>query len=153
MATVFLTRQRGMVAKIKGPWSQLVPFTLRIPKIFGAPGSMQRMFLTRTGLNAQDIVQLQETMGDDVFAYVFGAGISDATVGGYAFAPCGDSRHGILDLFDAYNANRVGTTGKATYLDIGGRAFPAILVGMNVELNDPVSAIVQFSLSLKVLPT
>jgi len=152
MAAVFVTRARGAVARIQGPWAAIVPFTIRIPGMFGVGGTQQRMFISRAGIDANDTVQLQETLGDNVFAYVFGAGIGDVTVGGYAFTPCGDSRHGILDLFEAYNKNRIATTGKPTYVDFGGRAFPAILLGLNAEIVDPVSAIAQFSLKLKALP-
>lgn len=152
MATIFITRARGQVARVQGPWRSVVPFTIRIPGVFGTGGTQQRMFVTRGGIDANDSVQLQETLGDDVFAYIFGASIGDVTIGGYAFCPCDDSRHGILDLFEAYNKNRIAVTGKPTYIDFGGRAFPAILMGLNAEVADPVSVVAQFSLKLKALP-
>ena len=152
MATMFITRTRGAVARVQGPWDAVIPFSIRIPGMFGGGGGQQRMFLTRAGIDANEAVQLQETLGDDVFAYIFGASIGDVVVGGYAFCPCGQTRHGIIDLFELYNKNRIGTTGKPTYVDFGGKAFPSILMGMNAEIVDPVSAVAQFSLKLKALP-
>lgn len=152
MSALFISRSRGEVARIRGAWEKVVPFAIRIPNVVGVAGSSQRMFVTTGSFDVNEVVQLQETLGDDVFAYIFGAGVGDAVIGGYAFCPCENTRHGILDLFEVYNKNRIGFTGKPTYIDFGGRAFPALLIGLNVEIADPVTAIARFSLKLKALP-
>jgi len=139
----------GAVAKIPGCSGDAV-FKI---EIFG--GSLT-MPISGFALELNGNYQFLHTVNDFIYVYAFGDRIGELTVSGFGFSQtCGNASSAkICNLFDFYTQNRIGRKGDLS-VHIGecpDANFWAFLTGMRVEVQDPQTAIAQWSLRFNVLP-
>jgi len=102
--------------------------------------------------------QFLHTVNDFIYVYAFGDRIGELTVSGFGFSQtCGNASSAkICNLFDFYTRKRIGNSESGDLSvhigDCPDANFWAFLTGMRVEVQDPQTAIAQWSLRFNVLP-
>ncbi len=139
----------GAVAKIPGCSGDAV-FKVDIS------GGSLTMPISGFALELNGNYQFLHTVNDFIYVYAFGDRIGELTVSGFGFSQtCGNASSAkICNLFDFYTQNRIRRKGDLS-VHIGecpDANFWAFLTGMRVEVQDPQTAIAQWSLRFNVLP-
>jgi hypothetical protein len=139
----------GAVAKIPGCSGDAV-FKVDIN------GGNLTMPISGFALELNGNYQFLHTVNDFIYVYAFGDRIGELTVSGFGFSQtCGNASSArICNLFEFYTKNRIKEKGDLS-VHIGECAdanFWAFLTGMRVEVQDPQTAIAQWSLRFSVLP-
>jgi hypothetical protein len=139
----------GAVAKIPGCSGDAV-FKVDIS------GGSLTMPISGFALELNGNYQFLHTVNDFIYVYAFGDRIGELTVSGFGFSQtCGNASSAkICNLFDFYTQNRISRKGDLS-VHIGecpDANFWAFLTGMRVEVQDPQTAIAQWSLRFNVLP-
>lgn len=114
----------------------------------------QTSIITRVAVRQRANVQFLHTLGSVVYVYVFGDRIGDLALSGLSFnGPCpGGGRHGIAQMFEWYDDNRVSATGSSIVVAVGGYTFTGFVVGVDGELADPATGLGQWTLNINTLP-
>lgn len=144
--------------------------------VFVGPNT-RNMIVTQMSLSQQGNVQFLHTIGNAIYAYVFGNRMGELRVSGLCFAECGDNApgslgpagpasagppgqspvptaadNGVIRLLDTYKARRVSNSPTPVDAFIGGHTFRAFLVSMNLEIPDPSLPLAQWTYLLNTFP-
>jgi hypothetical protein len=116
-----------------------------------------RSIITRVTVSHQGNFQFLHTLGNDVYIYSFGDRVGSLTISGLAMAnACGgglDQQHGAELILGWYNANRLSSRQAPVRVTLGQKtAIDGFVIGSNVDVIDPATRVVAYSLSLAVLP-
>ncbi len=115
----------------------------------------EKSIITRMTVSHQCNFQFLHTVGNDVFIYVFGDRIGQVTVSGLSMAGDCDARdtdHGFEKVLKWYSNNRVAKRKTPVKLMIGKTPIEGFCVGLSGDAVDPSSRLIQFGLTLMVLP-
>lgn len=117
--------------------------------------SSERSIITRMTLAQQCNYQFLHTIGNDIFIYVFGDRVGQITISGLSMADDCDSRdseHGFEKVLKWYNRNRVAKRKTPVKVTIGKTPIQGFLVSISGDLVDPSTRLIQYGLTLMVLP-
>jgi len=116
-----------------------------------------KAIITSFTVSAQGNFQFLHSLGGNIYLYVFGDRIGEATISGLAFdRPCdvGGATTGIERVLDFYTSQRIAQRRTPLKITLGARkAIIGYMVGMNAKIADPVDGIYEFHLSLLVPPS
>jgi len=115
----------------------------------------QQSIITRVTISHQGNYQFLHTMGNDVYIYVFGDRIGQITISGLSMASnCSSygNRHGFELMLEWYRNTRVAARKFPIQISIGQVAMEVFVVGLNGDLVDPSTRIMQYQLSTVLLP-
>ena len=124
----------------------------------------QKSIITRLMLAYQGNYQFLHTIGNDVYVYVFGDRIGQITISGMSMtSDCGcgakggggdptGKQHGFELIMAWYQKNRIANRKAPIIITIGSTAIEGFVVGLNGEAADPATRLVQYSLTMMVLP-
>ena len=113
------------------------------------------VILTRITVSHQVNAQFLHTVGNRVYIYSFGDRIGQITLSGLAFAQTcerGPSVHSGTNVFSWYIANKASTKVTPLFVTIYNATFQAFLLGLNMEVVDPATKLVQWNLTLATMP-
>lgn len=116
-----------------------------------------RSLVTSIGLSQATNQQVAHALGGDIYIYVFGDQIGQMTVGGISLAgdcdASGKGIHGIEQVYQFYRTNRLSRRREALPIAIGSTmSFSAFLVGLQMDISDPVQNIARFQLQMMIIP-
>jgi len=117
----------------------------------------QQSIITRVTLSHQGNFQFLHTMGNDVYIYVFGDRIGQITISGLSMAGTCSSgmfsaKHGFEQMLDWYKENRLAARKYPVQVSIGQSAMEVFVTGINGDLVDPATRIMQYQLQTVLLP-
>lgn len=147
----------GRVVRVDAPTA---PCRTRIYD-FANPGD--RIFLedwasivTRVQVSQQSNVQFLHTLGRQVFIYAFGDRVGQMVFSGLSFAcPCPEltnASNGLEQIYLWYRNRRVARRPAPVRIMLGGSAFDAFAIGMGGDVLDASTGLMQWNLTLSVLP-
>lgn len=116
---------------------------------------VQRSIITRITMAHQCNFQFLHSIGNDIYIYVFGDRIGQITVSGLSMTQECDSRdteHGFEKIMRWYGENRVAARKTPIKLTIGSTPIEGFVVGLTGDLVDPSTRVIQYGLTLMVLP-
>lgn len=113
-----------------------------------------RSIITRMTLGHQCNTQFLHTIGNEIYIYVFGDRIGQVTLSGISFAAdCNGARtHGFEEVLRWYEQYRVAAQRDPVKVMIGQTGMNGFVVGLNGDVIDPAMRLMQWSLTLMVLP-
>jgi hypothetical protein len=117
----------------------------------------QRSIITAVGFKQSVNYQLRLALQSEVFIYVFGDLPGELVLSGLSFAEdcqtqSTQSKHGVEKMLRWYADNKISSGGKPVRVTIGDVALDGIVVSQTIEVNDPVTRLVQWSMPLVTLP-
>ena len=154
----FFQGARGRTAAIKDDHAQGTTTLVKTdPEL---TWEQHRSIITRVTLSHQGNFQFLHTIGNDVYIYVFGDRIGQATISGLSMvgegspgSPCTVSgQHGIEKVNDWYKENRVANKKAPIKLTIGKTQIDGFVTAFSADLVDPATRIIQYNLQMVVLP-
>lgn len=148
----FFAHTRGSVVRIDsvnrgGP----LPFAVRttMPGFGGVVSPTSRLIITQTSTSDSVNYQMTQTMGEAVYAFIFGDMLGELSLTGVAFSRlCGADGDGVEQLLAAYDAFKLSARGRPLMVNLGNITFRALLVGSQLSLADPEMLLAQWSLKL-----
>lgn len=151
----FFARNRGTVVRVTpggGMAGDVLPF-----KIVMADAGMDQpntnAIITQCGIIEQGNYQFAHTLGETIYAYIFGDRIGELRVSGICFAnPCEGTRSGIQQIIDTYRKNRIAAAGRAVSVSVGEVDYLAFSTGMTLEITDPEKQLGQWALRFNTFP-
>ena len=156
MPVMFVGGQIGRVVSLKDHHAAGSVKFLEVKPPYGF--DTHKAIITRVTVAHQGNYQFLHTMGGDVYIYVFGDRIGSLTLSGLGFttndSDCASGgKHGFEYLLDYYKENRVANRKKPVEVTVGkSTAFDAFLVGINEDVVDPKTRIVQYNYQMVVVP-
>lgn len=157
MAILF-AKNPGVVVVASDPMVQgLLPVIGRIGDA-GDPldFASRKCFFVSLGMRQATNFQFMHTLGGDIYLYVFGDEIGTLNLSGLAVSTnCenpGDTEHGIGKMLKWYKANRIVAREEPLQYVVGGVVFDGYLTGMDMKMYDPGMQLVQFDLSIALVP-
>lgn len=153
MASVFAAPPIGTVVSV--PSNQIMSATLL--DVDGMRGALTRSIVTNFTFNENVNAQFTHTMGDDIYVNVFGNRIGQLNVTGLSFAStdCDTGSHGITDIINYYRRNRISSNSQPIVISIGGNGgitAQGALIGANYSATNPETMMVQYNLTIVVVP-
>lgn len=119
----------------------------------------QLAIITSIGVKQHTNHQFMQTLGADIYIYVFGDRMGDMALSGVAFAKdceeMGDTEHGMAKVMRWYRDNRLAKRRDPVDVVLGnadGEPFSGFVTGMNLNLLDLQSMLVTFELRLALVP-
>lgn len=149
----------GVVAAIDGPARQLeiAPLVAVDPAI---SWQATQSIITGIGLSSATSHSISHAVGGDIHVYVFGDRIGQAQISGLCFfRDCEQSSDlargtdGFQSMLQWFNENKLSARESPVRIQFGRQTLRALLVGANYNNADPKNWIVQYSLSLLLLPS
>ena len=154
MSKVIFGGPVGRVAKLEDPSTQATTALVQTSPPISY--SVERSIITRVVLSHQGNFQFLHSLGGDIYVYVFGDKIGSITLAGLTFAhdcEAKGSEHGIEQMLRWYAANRIAQRQAPVEVTLGQRiAFRAFIIGINFDVVDPASRIVQFQTQFAMIP-
>ena len=154
----------------------------RIPPLVALKGSdklqfnSERAIITSIGIQEQTNHQFMQTLGSDIYVYVFGDKIGQMTIGGMAFAaPCGGGggvtfannlfsnplgtlsqggEHGVAKIRSWYNNRKLSSRVRPVNIVIGNspQTISGFVTGWSANVADVPSSLVQWNITLALIP-
>lgn len=116
----------------------------------------QKSLITRMTVANETNHQFMHTIGGDIYIYVFGNRIGQATVSGLSIAyDCdrgGDREHGFEKVLRWYRNNRLSQRSDPVTLLIGRTPLSGFVTGVTGGVFDHRLNLMQFDLNLAVVP-
>jgi protein-disulfide isomerase-like protein with CxxC motif len=158
----FFSRQRGTVSRVTGQRGGApMPFQLKMQGMgIGSDNPTARAIITQAGISQRGSVQFLHTIGETIYAYIFGDRMGELRVSGVAFSSlCGDSVSavssaptGFQQVLDEYQEHRVANIGRPVLVNFGNAPFKGFLVDMSLELTDAETHLGQWSYRFASFP-
>ncbi len=158
----FFSQQRGTVARVTGQRGGApMPFQIKMQGIgISSDNPTARAIITQAGVNQRGSVQFLHTIGETIYAYIFGDRMGELHVSGVAFsAVCGTSAAaagsratGFQQVLEEYQRNRVAQLARPVIVNFGNTPFKGFLVDMSLELTDPETHLGQWSYRFASFP-
>ena len=117
--------------------------------------SNHKSIITRVTVAQQGNFQFLHTIGNDVYIYVFGDRIGQASISGLSMAAdCagGGGGHGFEKVAEWYGENRLAQKKAPITVTIGRTPVEGFVTGFTSDLIDPSTRIMQYTIQLVVLP-
>lgn len=117
--------------------------------------SAHKAIITRVSVAHQCNFQFLHTIGNEIYVYVFGDRIGQLTISGLSFTSnnCESSGgHGFERVLQWYEDYRVASRKDPIRTMIGRTAISGFVVGLQGDVVDPSTRMMQWQLSLMVLP-
>lgn len=153
MAVTIFSKRAGLLAAFTDPTIPATT-TLRVEEWDGF-GSFKSI-ITKVTVSAQGNFQFLHTLGGNIYIYVFGDRIGQATISGLAFDSTCDDENGTIGIervIQYYQENRVASRAAPIKITIGtSTTVQGYLVGFNAEIGDPGSRVYNFSMQLMLVP-
>lgn len=122
----------------------------------------QQSVITRVTISNKGNYQFLHTLGVDIYVYVFGDRMGMIGISGLSFATpdCGDGsggaagsvQHGMEKMLAWYKKNRISSQPTAMRVVVGSTAIDGFLIGMDQDLADTQSYLVQWQIQLQTPP-
>ena len=152
MATAFFPSGPGRVVAFNDPFvdGNLIPLGMDNPISFDE----HRCIITRVSGQPRVNYQLLHTMGNTVYANIFGDRSSPLMISGLAMARgCDNStRHGIEMALDWYRDFRAANYQRLIRVMIGEHGIDALLVGFPFDMADVESGVVSWTAEMTAIP-
>lgn len=91
--------------------------------------------------------QINYTLGNTTYLYVFGENVTELTIGGFGFWKCkekGDDWDTPMQLIDFYKANNVSVEGKYCKVLLGNKTFKGYLISSDIGFTEQNLGLVAF---------
>ena len=91
--------------------------------------------------------QINYTLGNTTYLYVFGENVTELTIGGFGFWKCkekGDDWLTPMQLIDFYKANNVNVEGKYCKVLLGSKTFKGYLISSDIGFTEQNLGLVAF---------
>jgi hypothetical protein len=111
--------------------------------------------ITRVVVAEQTNHQFLHTLGNHIYAYVFGDRIGELGIGGLAYFDCDQRkshRHGVGDALQWYRNHRLSRAGERISITVGGENLEGFLTGFRAETQQAESALQEFYLTFALIP-
>lgn len=144
----------GRVLRISDP---ALPATIR-PIVTPDPAitfSQERSIINRITISQQTNHQFLHTLGNDIFIYVFGDRMGRVVLSGISVTEecnSGDREHGLEKMLRFYRNNKLSSRQNPVQIAIGSTVFTGFITGMTNDLADPKTWLVQFALTVAIVP-
>lgn len=152
MATVFFPSGPGRVVQLNDPFvdGNLISLAMDTPITF----EEHRCIVTRVSGQPRINYQLLHTLGNTIYANIFGDRSSPLIISGLAMAKGCDNntRHGIEMALEWYQTFRAANYGKLIRFMLGTYGIDALLVGFPFDVADPESGVVSWTAELTAIP-
>lgn len=160
MAIIFAggngTENRGRVAVLSRPGGNPAEI-LSLPGWGGFSGF--KSIITGFEFTDQENVQFQHTLGNEVYAYVFGSKIGSFSVSGLSFFDVCDGSGlagggiGLTAIREYYRINRISARSSPLLLTLyPSTVFRCYLIGMRGRVSDSGMRLFEFALNLISIP-
>lgn len=118
--------------------------------------SSEQSIITRVTLAHRGNYQFLHSIGNDIYVYVFGDRIGQATISGLSMSQdCetpGRRDHGFERVLRWYRDNRLAQQKTPVVLTIGSTPIEGFIVGVDGDIVDPSTRLMQYSLTMVILP-
>ncbi len=115
-----------------------------------------KSIITRLTVAHQCNYQFLHTIGNEIYIYVFGDRVGQITLSGLSFTVDCESReepkHGFEQVLEWYEKYRVAARKDPIELMIGATGISGFVVGLSGDVIDPSTRMMQWNLSIMVLP-
>jgi hypothetical protein len=152
----FFSRQRGMVHRVTGQQgSAPMPFQIKLDGMDISSGNASaRAIITQAGLGQEGSYQFLNTVGETIYAYIFGDRMGELVVSGTAFSAlcAGGAETGIQQVLAEYEKHKISVLGQPVLVNFGDVPFKAFLCRMRAEINDAETHIGQWSFHFQTFP-
>lgn len=116
-----------------------------------------RSIITRLTVTQEANLQFLHTLGSHVYIYVFGDRMGTVGLSGFTFNRSCDQPGQQLDTGPArmlawYEQNRTSRRRSPLRFMVGNRPIEGFVVGLNIDVVDPASLLVQWSVTMRSLP-
>jgi hypothetical protein len=115
--------------------------------------------ITGFSLSEQANFQFQHSLGNEIFAYVFGDKIGQVTVGGLSFFDACDTGGlaggplGLARVREYYQRNKISTRPTPLLITLQpSTVLPCFLVAFRGQVADPALRLFEFALTLALIP-
>lgn len=117
----------------------------------------RKSLITQVSVAQNASFQFLHTLGGDIFVYVFGDRVGQVSIGGLCGArgcPAGgdDGAHGAEKMLAWYADNKLSKRQKPVTILIGRTPLTGFVLGISTGVVDPRLLLVQFNLTLAVVP-
>jgi hypothetical protein len=116
----------------------------------------ERSVITRVTVSQQTNHQFLHTLGNDIFIYVFGDRMGQLTLSGLSVTEdCSEGRggeHGLEKMMRWYRDNKLSSRKSPVNILLGRLPLTGFVTGMNNDLVDPKTWLVQFALTVAIVP-
>lgn len=151
----FFAQRRGTVARVTGlRGGAPMPFRIKMDGIdIASDHQSSRAIITQCGIARNGNIQFLHTIGEAIYAYVFGERIGELRVSGVAFSGmCGGETTGMQQVLDTYEEKRASKTGRPLTVNFGDTPFTGYLTGMQLEVSDAETQVGQWTYRFNTFP-
>jgi hypothetical protein len=111
--------------------------------------------ITRVVVAEQANYQFLHTLGNQIYAYVFGDRIGEIGIGGLAYFDCDlgfAQRHGVGEALRWYRNHRISRAGERISITVGGENLEGYCTAFRSETQRTEDALQEFYLSFALIP-
>lgn len=151
----FFSQQRGTVARVTGQrGGAAMPFQIKMDGMgISSDNATARAIITQAAITQAGNFQFLHTVGETIYAYIFGDRMGELRVSGMAFSHlCDGGTDGLRQVLDEYEKFKISTLGHPVLVNFGDVPFKGFLIGMSAEISDAEQHIGQWSFQFNTFP-